>query len=75
MQKTRFRLGRRGCEATLYEFTVSPAGSAASTQTHRVAAVSLEEAVRHVSKANPASQIKQILMIGLVELVSGSPLD
>ena len=71
----RFRPGRSGvCEAMLFEFT--PTGEHGSEGTAvRVAAVTIEEAIAYMRVRHAGFQFGRIEFVGMVRLISGSPVD
>jgi hypothetical protein len=77
-KKTRFRVGSTGvCEAQLWTFT-GPAGVSSddhAPEVYRVAAVSLDEALRYLRQRYDDLQIMEARCVGMVALLSGSPLD
>jgi hypothetical protein len=84
-----FRIGTRGgCEALLYQFKerrpildkdaetesqepVYPLGSHAV----HIAAVTFEEAFAYLRWERPDFRVDSVICLGLIEMVSGSPLD
>jgi hypothetical protein len=74
--KRGFRLGTKGaCEATLYEFTLRKEGATKETVLRRVAATTFREAVQHVTAALNDAEVVAVQVVGIVEMVSGSPLN
>jgi uncharacterized protein (DUF1810 family) len=77
-KKTRFRPGSTGaCEAQLWTFT-GPAKVSSedpAPEVYRVAAESLDEAVRYLRQRYADLQIMEARCTGMVALLSGSPLD
>ena len=82
----RFVTGRHGgCEAFLYEFRerascIAEVGKPESTDLHkpdttRIAANTLDEALEYLRWDRPHFVIDGVQNLGLVILVSGSPLD
>jgi hypothetical protein len=76
--KTRFRPGTTGvCEAQLWSFT-SPQGifhDDKAAEVHWVAAESLEAALRHMRQRYDDFNIGEARLLGMIPLLSGSPLD
>jgi hypothetical protein len=77
-KKTRFRPGSTGvCEAQLWTFT-GPAGVSSddhAPEVYRVAAESLDEALRYLRQRYDDLRIMEARCAGMVALLSGSPLD
>jgi hypothetical protein len=77
-KKIRFRPGSTGvCEAQLWTFT-GPAGVSSDDpagEVYRVAAESLDEALRYLRQRYACLQIMEARCTGMVALLSGSPLD
>ena len=82
----RFVIGRHGgCEALLFEFRerspcIAEAGKPESTDVHkrettRIAANTLDEALEYLRWDRPHFVIESVQNLGLIVLVSGSPLD
>jgi hypothetical protein len=77
-KKTRFRPGSTGvCEAQLWTFTGPPKvpSDDAAPEVCRVAAESLDEALRYLRQRHHDLQIMEARCTGMVALLSGSPLD
>ena len=77
-KKTRFRPGSTGvCEAQLWTFTGPPKvpSDDAAPEVCRVAAESLDEALRYLRQRYGDLQIMEARCTGMVALLSGSPLD
>jgi len=76
---TRFRPGTTGvCEAQLWRFTGSPGtlhDDHDPQMVHWVAADSLEAALRYMRLRDDDSMITEARFLGMIPLVSGSPLD
>jgi hypothetical protein len=64
------------CEAQLWEFRgpVSEIGGE-PPQTHKIAAASLHEALQYMARSHSDLSIISALLIEIIVLVSGSPLD
>jgi hypothetical protein len=70
-----FRPGHGGaCEATLFRF-VEPTHGDREPTAKSVAAITLDEAFRYFRRRYPEFRIAEIRAGGLVEMVSGSPVD
>jgi hypothetical protein len=77
-KKARFRPGSTGvCEAQLWTFTGPPKVSSDdhAAEVYRVAAESLDEALRYLRQRYDDLQIIEARCEGMVALLSGSPLD
>jgi hypothetical protein len=77
-KKTRFRPGSTGvCEAQLWTFTGPRKVSSddPDPEVYRVAAESLDEALRYLRQRYDDLQIMEARCVGMVALLSGSPLD
>jgi hypothetical protein len=77
-KSTRFRPGATGaCEAQLWKFTGPPEILADDNtpQLHWVAAESLEAALRYMRQRNDDFTIAEARFLGMIPLLSGSPLD
>ena len=75
---TRFRPGtKRACEAQLWKFTGPPEilTDNNAPQVHRVAAESLDAALSFMRRRHDDFTIAEARYLGMVPLVSGSPLD
>ena len=71
-----FRLGRGGaCEATLFAFFGKLPANAPEPTVRRVAATQLLEAVTYMHQRHREFRIERVETLGLIEMVSGSPLD
>jgi hypothetical protein len=85
----RFEIGRhRGCEALLYQFKErrlicgkdaesehqGPEHPLGSHAVH-IAAVTFEEAFAYLRSEQPDFNVDSVTCLGLIEMVSGSPLD
>ena len=69
----RFDTGKRGlCEAYLFEFQELGMGEPRKLT---IAAARLEDALSHLREDSPDFQIKSAQNLGLIVMVSGSPLD
>lgn len=69
----RFITGNSGeCEAYLFKFQEQ---GSEEPRTMTIAAARLEDAVSYVRRDSPDFQIKSAQNLGLIVLVSGSPLD
>lgn len=69
----RFATGKGGgCEAYLFEFqereTTEP-------RTLKIAAAKLEEAIHYLRRYEPDFQVKSVHNLGVILLVSGTPVD
>lgn len=84
----RFRIGTHGgCEALLYQFReqrpiLDNAEPESQGPEHRlgshaihIAAVTFEEAFAHLRWERPDFNVDNVTCLGLIEMVSGSPLD
>jgi len=79
-RKAKFRPGASGaCEATLYEFrgdaNPMPGEETTETPVARVAAADIHEALAYMRRWRPEFEIRAVQHIGLITVVSGSPLD
>jgi hypothetical protein len=75
---TRFRPGTTGvCEAQLWTFTGPPGIPADDNaqQIHWIAAESLEAALRYMRRRDDDFIISEVRFLGIIPLLSGSPLD
>ena len=76
--KTRFRPGRTGvCEAQLWHF-MGPPGTVEedhTPQVHWVAAESLDAALLYLRRRHDDFLIVEVRFLGMIPLLSGSPLD
>jgi hypothetical protein len=81
----RFAIGRHGgCEALLYAFRDRQAGldeddestayQLGSNAIH-IAAVTFEEAFAYLRRERPDLNVDNVVCLGLIEMVSGSPVD
>jgi hypothetical protein len=69
----RFNSGKCGlCEAYLFEFQEVRMGEPRSLT---IAAARLEDALSHLREDSPEFQIKSVQNLGVIVMVSGSPLD
>ena len=76
--KTRFRPGRTGaCEAQLWTFTSSPGilKDDHAPEVHWVAAESLDAALLYLRRRHDDFMITEVRFLGMIPLLSGSPLD
>ena len=74
----RFRPGTRGvCEAQLWEFTSAQRilNDDNAPAAHWVAAESLDAALRYMRQRNEDFTITEASFLGMIPLLSGSPLD
>ena len=74
----RFRPGTTGaCEAQLWAFTNAPRilNDDSSPAVHWVAAESLETALQYMRKRHDDFTITEARFLGMIPLLSGSPLD
>jgi hypothetical protein len=70
-----FRPGHGGaCEATLFRFVESARGEFERAE-KSVAATTIDEAFRYVRRRYPEFRIAEIRASGLIEMLSGSPID
>ncbi len=83
-EKSKFRMGSRGgCEARLYEFRERPISeeeqkllsSPLAPRVELIAAVTLDEAVAYLRIDSPDFDVHTVTCLGLVIMVSGSPLN
>ena len=83
---TRFPVGQRGgCEAMLYEFRQRASASVVEASdrqptdpakyTRRIAATRFEEAFAYLRWADPDFVIDSAICLGLIRMVSGTPVD
>jgi hypothetical protein len=72
-----FRQGRFGaCEARLYEFRGRPDSSNSEEEkVERFAADSIYEGLVYLRRREPDFEVISVQCIGLITLLSGSPLD
>ncbi|HSU31635.1 MAG TPA: hypothetical protein VLJ11_10390 [Bryobacteraceae bacterium] len=71
-----FRPGHSGaCEASLYTFTEYPERETETPRVVRIAASELLEAVRYMRQWHGDFRIQRVEALGLIELLSGSPLN
>jgi hypothetical protein len=81
--QNRFEIGSRGgCEALLFEFRedrpgVALVSAAQSSEPNivRIAAVTFDEALAYLHWDDPDFVIESVQNVGLIVMVSGSPLD
>jgi hypothetical protein len=74
-KNARFRPGRGGaCEATLFRF-VEPLREESQRAEKAVAATTIDEAFRYMRRQYPDFRISEIRTCGLIEMLSGSPID
>jgi hypothetical protein len=76
--KTQFRPGRTGaCEAQLWRFTSSPGilKENHASEIHWVAAESLDAALLYLRRRHDDFLITEARFLGMIPLLSGSPLD
>jgi hypothetical protein len=77
-ETTRFRPGATGaCEAQLWKFTGSPEIPADDNapQVYRVAAESLDAALSYMRRRHDDFTIIEARFLGMIPLLSGTPLD
>jgi hypothetical protein len=78
-QDSRFEAGARGgCEAHLFEFQEQSAAEPEpepEPRTVRIAAIKLDEALSYLRWHAPDFQIERVQNLGLILMVSGSPVD
>jgi len=74
---TAFRQGRFGaCEAHLYEFRGRDCPSSSEEErVERLAADSIFQGLVYLKRREPDFEVTSVQLIGLVTLLSGSPLD
>jgi hypothetical protein len=73
---TRFRPGASGeCEAQLWEFMGPPGDDDHVPEIHWVAAESLDAALLYLRKRHDDFAITEARYLGMVPVLSGSPLD
>ena len=71
-----FRLGQSGtCEATLFAFFGKCLPGSPEAPVRRVAATELFEAAVYMHKRHRDFRIERVEVLGLIDMVSGSPLD
>jgi len=73
-----FRPGSRGvCEAQLWKFTAPESHYNVNEplESHLVAAESLDEALKYIQSREPDFSISKAECMGLIAMLSGSPLD
>ena len=72
-----FRTGTsKACEAVLYEFAGHSGAETLEVPTvERIAAASIEEGLVCLRRCRPDFQVTSVRHVGLVTLLSGSPLD
>lgn len=71
--RSRFRAGRSGgCEAELFEFRD---GDPAEPNQLRIAAASFDDAVAYLRQHDPGFRVRCAQSLGVILLVSGTPLD
>ena len=71
-----FRLGQSGtCEATLFAFFGKSLPGSPETPVRRIAATELFEAAVYLHKRHREFRVERVEVLGLIEMVSGSPLD
>ena len=77
-KRTAFRAGRAGvCEAQLWEFTAPSKllDEGTEIQIERVAASSLDEALKFMRRRHPDFIVVKVEAGGMIAMLSGSPLD
>jgi hypothetical protein len=77
VKKTRFTPGRSGfCEAQLWEFTAT-SGFLPDQEpaVERIAAESLDEALKFMRRKYPEFRIVKAVALGTIAILAGSPLD
>jgi hypothetical protein len=80
-KNNKFRTGSHGCEARLYEFrewpllTDSDERSPEPARVVLIAAITLEEALAYLLFASPDFNVHTVNCVGLIIIVSGSPLN
>ena len=71
-----FRPGARGaCEATLFAFFGKRHPDTAEPEVQRIAATALVEAAAYMHERHREFLIDRVESLGLIEMISGSPLD
>ena len=71
-----FRQGRWGaCEARLYEFRGHDPSSSEEEQVERLAAENIHEALVYLKRREPDFEVTSVQYVGLITMLSGSPLD
>jgi len=72
-----FRQGRSGaCEARLYEFRgYSGSNSSEEEKIERLAADCIYEGLVYLQRREPDFEVRSVQCVGLITLLSGSPLD
>ena len=77
-RRSAFRPGSRGvCEAQLWKFTAPESHHNVNEppESHLVAAESLDEALKYIQLREPDFIISKAECMGLIAMLSGSPLD
>lgn len=76
-RKPAFRVGRFGaCEARLYEFHGHHYPSSSEEEkVERLVAESIYEGLMYLKRREPDFEVMSVQCIGLITLLSGSPLD
>ena len=77
-KNARFRPGKTGaCEAQLWNFTSSPGilNDENAPEVHFVAAESLDAALSYMRQSHDDFTITEARFLGMIPLLSGSPLD
>jgi hypothetical protein len=70
----RFQVGSEGvCEAQLWKF--SNPENQEYQESHMVAALSIHEALNYIRRREPDFQISKAECLGMIAMLSGSPLD
>ena len=73
---SRFRPGSRGCEAQLFLFTGDDnSDGLLEDATRLIAGTSLLEVTAYLAKEEPDFRTKSVQLLGIVILLSGSPLS
>ncbi len=71
-----FRPGHSGaCEAMLYSFTEYPEHQAGTARVVQIAASEFLEAVTYMRRCHEDFRIQRVEALGLIEMLSGSPLN
>jgi hypothetical protein len=76
--RTGFQLGSEGvCEAQLWKFSApqNPYNPEEEPESHMVAAQSIYEALKYIRRTERDFRISKAECIGMIAMLSGSPLD
>jgi uncharacterized protein (DUF2237 family) len=63
------------CEAAVWQFTAAAAGLQEQPEVQLVAAESLHQALSYMQKSERDFDIRKVECLGLIPILSGSPLD